>query len=134
MVCDSSDSNTATRSRYTSPSLNAFVSTTPTNQSLYLHPYVAVIYSSWPHHSSKIDYLQWGWPQPDGSVGSYYVGSYQQIVSMRYRWSNRNLTPPILIHSSQDPNVHLVDTSGWVTYADIFPEYTFTTPFRYLIY
>ncbi len=132
MVSDLSDSDAATRSRYTSPSLNASASTTPTNQSLCLHPYVAVIYPSWPYHSS-IDNFRWGWPQPDGSVGYYYVGSYQQIVSMRYRWSNRNLTPPILIHSSQDPNVHLVDTSGWVTYADIFPEYTFTTPFRYLI-
>ncbi|KAK0237203.1 SGNH hydrolase-type esterase domain-containing protein [Armillaria nabsnona] len=67
-------------------------------------------------------FTPWGWPQPDGSVDYYYVGSYQQIVSMRYRCSNRNLTPPILIHGSQDPNVHLVDTSGWVAYADIFPD------------
>ncbi|KAK0472395.1 SGNH hydrolase [Armillaria novae-zelandiae] len=49
-------------------------------------------------------FTPWGWPQPDGSV-SYYIGSYQQIVSM-----------------SQDLNVHLIDTSGWVEYADIFPD------------
>lgn len=50
-------------------------------------------------------FTPWGWPQPDGSISYYYVGSYQQIVSM-----------------SQDLNVHLVDTSGWVAYANIFPD------------
>ncbi|KAK0200765.1 SGNH hydrolase-type esterase domain-containing protein [Desarmillaria ectypa] len=50
-------------------------------------------------------FTPWGWPQPNGSVGYYYVGSYQQIVSQ-----------------SQDPNVHLVDTSGWVAYGDIFSD------------
>ncbi|KAK0481279.1 SGNH hydrolase-type esterase domain-containing protein [Armillaria novae-zelandiae] len=49
--------------------------------------------------------LQRGWPQPNGSVSYYYIRSYQQIVSM-----------------SQDPNVHLIDMSGWVGYADIFPD------------
>ncbi|KAG7443256.1 SGNH hydrolase [Guyanagaster necrorhizus] len=50
-------------------------------------------------------FTPWGWPQPDGTVGYYYVGSYEQIVSQ-----------------SQDPNVHLVNTTGWVAYGDIFPD------------
>ncbi|KAK0472373.1 SGNH hydrolase [Armillaria novae-zelandiae] len=89
---------------YTSPSSSASISTTLTNQFLCLHPYVAAIFPSWPYHSS-IDNLQWGWPQPNGSVSYCYIRSYQQIVSM-----------------SQDLNVHLVDTSDWVEYANIFPD------------
>ncbi|KII90254.1 hypothetical protein PLICRDRAFT_40459 [Plicaturopsis crispa FD-325 SS-3] len=47
----------------------------------------------------------WGWPGPTG-VGYYYQGDYQQIVSTRQQQG--------------DQNIYLVDTTGWVTYNDIF--------------
>ncbi|KAF8207823.1 SGNH hydrolase-type esterase domain-containing protein [Mycena galopus ATCC 62051] len=49
----------------------------------------------------------WGWPNPDGTVSQYYVGDYQKIVDLR--------------HARGDENVFLVNTTGWVTYADVFP-------------
>ncbi|THH04832.1 hypothetical protein EW145_g5236 [Phellinidium pouzarii] len=54
-------------------------------------------------------FTPWGWPQPDGTVGYYYQGSYQEVVNSR--------------HSSGDQNTFLVDTTGWVSYEDvcIFP-------------
>ncbi|KAJ3481088.1 hypothetical protein NLI96_g7896 [Meripilus lineatus] len=54
-------------------------------------------------------FTPWGWPNPDGTIGQYYEGAYQQIVNTR--------------NSIGDNNVFLVNTTGWVTFADVFPEY-----------
>ncbi|THH02368.1 hypothetical protein EW026_g486 [Hermanssonia centrifuga] len=61
------------------------------------------------YHSQPIlVFTPWGWPNPDGTVSQYYEGSYQKIVEER--------------HLFGDKNVFLVNTTGWVTYADIFPD------------
>ncbi|KAL5520329.1 hypothetical protein ACEPAG_9543 [Sanghuangporus baumii] len=48
----------------------------------------------------------WGWPQPDGTVSYYYQGKYEEILN---HWK-----------ASGDHNTYLVNTTGWVTYDDIF--------------
>jgi len=53
-------------------------------------------------------FTPWGWPNADGTVGQYLQGSYQKIVNAR--------------HALGDRNVFLVDTTGWVTFADVFPD------------
>jgi len=53
-------------------------------------------------------FTPWGWPGADGTVSYYYDGAYQQIVDSR--------------HSLGDKNVFLVNTTGWVTYEDVFPD------------
>ncbi|KAJ7206784.1 SGNH hydrolase-type esterase domain-containing protein [Mycena pura] len=53
-------------------------------------------------------FTPWGWPNPDGTFGEYFVGQYQKIVDMR--------------HEIGDKNVFLVNTTGWVTFADVFPD------------
>ncbi|TFK36095.1 SGNH hydrolase-type esterase domain-containing protein [Crucibulum laeve] len=61
------------------------------------------------YHSQPIFvFTPWGWPNADGSFGYYYQGKYQDIVSKRA--------------AIGDKNVFLVDTTGWVSYADVFPE------------
>ncbi|KAK0200724.1 SGNH hydrolase-type esterase domain-containing protein [Desarmillaria ectypa] len=47
----------------------------------------------------------WGWPASDGEISYYYEGKYEEIVSM-----------------SNDRNVFLVNTTGWVTWNDVFPD------------
>ncbi|KDR78245.1 hypothetical protein GALMADRAFT_138363 [Galerina marginata CBS 339.88] len=53
-------------------------------------------------------FTPWGWPNADGSIGTYYDGQYQRIVDAR--------------KALGDKNIFLVDTTGWVTFADVFPE------------
>ncbi|KAF8994909.1 SGNH hydrolase-type esterase domain-containing protein [Cyathus striatus] len=53
-------------------------------------------------------FTPWGWPSADGSISYYYTGLYQEIVNNRT--------------ASGDKNIHLVDTTGWVTFADVFPD------------
>ncbi|EJD52314.1 SGNH hydrolase [Auricularia subglabra TFB-10046 SS5] len=50
----------------------------------------------------------WGWPSADGSVGYYYQGRYEQAVQDR--------------RTAGDHNIHLIDTTGWVTWDDVFPD------------
>ncbi|TDL27074.1 SGNH hydrolase [Rickenella mellea] len=52
-------------------------------------------------------FTPWGWPNADGSIGQYYPGAYQTIVNT--------------VKSGGDKNIFLVDTTGWVTFADVFP-------------
>ncbi|KIJ34978.1 hypothetical protein M422DRAFT_262937 [Sphaerobolus stellatus SS14] len=58
-------------------------------------------------HQPFFVFTPWGWPNADGTIGQYYQGSYQEIVNKR--------------HAEGDKNVFLVDTTGWVTFADVFP-------------
>ncbi|TCD66242.1 hypothetical protein EIP91_001605 [Steccherinum ochraceum] len=53
-------------------------------------------------------FTPWGWPNADGSIGQYLQGSYERIVHAR--------------HALGDRNVFLVNTTGWVTFADVFPD------------
>ncbi|KZV83689.1 SGNH hydrolase [Exidia glandulosa HHB12029] len=50
----------------------------------------------------------WGWPNSDGTVGYYYDGRYQEVVQARA--------------AAGDHNMHLIDTTGWVTWDDVFPD------------
>ncbi|KAI0791093.1 SGNH hydrolase-type esterase domain-containing protein [Abortiporus biennis] len=55
-------------------------------------------------------FTPWGWPNADGTVGQYYEGAYETIVQSR--------------HSVGDKNVFLVNTTGWVTWEDVYPDNT----------
>ncbi|KAJ8474756.1 hypothetical protein ONZ51_g7001 [Trametes cubensis] len=54
-------------------------------------------------------FTPWGWPNADGTVSYYYQGQYERIVRER--------------QLSGDRNTFLVNTTGWVTWEDVFPEY-----------
>ncbi|KAJ3541786.1 hypothetical protein NM688_g6041 [Phlebia brevispora] len=66
------------------------------------------------HEQPIFVFTPWGWPNPDGTISQYYPGSYERIVQAR--------------HALGDENVFLVNTTGWVTYADVFPSWVFTAP------
>lgn len=53
-------------------------------------------------------FTPWGWPSADGSISYYYEGKYKEIVQKR--------------HSLGDNHVFLVNTTGWVTFDDVFPD------------
>ncbi|KAF9472634.1 SGNH hydrolase [Pholiota conissans] len=53
-------------------------------------------------------FTPWGWPNADGSIGFYYPGQYETIVNDR--------------KAKGDKNIFLVDTTGWVSWADVFPD------------
>ncbi|KZT19865.1 hypothetical protein NEOLEDRAFT_926432 [Neolentinus lepideus HHB14362 ss-1] len=52
-------------------------------------------------------FTPWGWPAADGSISYYYTGAYQTVVDQR--------------HASGDENIFLVNTTGWVSWEDVFP-------------
>ncbi|KAF7375739.1 SGNH hydrolase [Mycena sanguinolenta] len=54
------------------------------------------------------DVTQWGWPSPDGPNAYYYTGAYQEVLDAR--------------RSLGDRNMFLVNCTGWVTYADVYPD------------
>ncbi|KAA1475933.1 hypothetical protein DENSPDRAFT_842816 [Dentipellis sp. KUC8613] len=59
-------------------------------------------------HQPIFVFTPWGWPQPNGTVEYYLQGCYEDVVNTR--------------HALGDHSVFLVNTTGWVTYADIFPD------------
>ena len=100
-------------------------------------PYRAILclytseHNCWGYFVITVNYSpwQWGWPNPDGTIGQYYEGAYQQIVNTRwvidFSRSSLCLRAKLCIRSNSigDNNVFLVNTTGWVTFADVFPEY-----------
>ncbi|KAF7301591.1 SGNH-hydro domain-containing protein [Mycena indigotica] len=60
------------------------------------------------HNQPIFVFTPWGWPSSDGSISQYYQGQYQEIVDSR--------------HKQGDHAVFLVDTTGWVQFADVFPD------------
>ncbi|KAK7013116.1 SGNH hydrolase-type esterase domain-containing protein [Favolaschia claudopus] len=56
-------------------------------------------------------FTPWGWPNADGTFGEYYVGQYQKIVAHH-----------LPRHAQGDKNIFLVNTTGWVTWDDVFPD------------
>ncbi|TBU22635.1 SGNH hydrolase-type esterase domain-containing protein [Dichomitus squalens] len=52
-------------------------------------------------------FTPWGWPNADGSVSYYYPGAHELVVQER--------------HEAGDLNTFLVNTTGWVTWDDVFP-------------
>ncbi|KAF5366783.1 hypothetical protein D9758_006457 [Tetrapyrgos nigripes] len=59
-------------------------------------------------HQPIFVFTPWGWPAADGTISYYYPGLHQQIVQMR--------------HDIGDNHVFLVNTTGWVTFDDVFPD------------
>jgi len=59
-------------------------------------------------HQPIFVFTPWGWPSADGSISFYFEGKYEEIVGIR--------------HALGDSNVFLVNTTGWVTFADVFPD------------
>ncbi|KIK66418.1 hypothetical protein GYMLUDRAFT_38208 [Collybiopsis luxurians FD-317 M1] len=59
-------------------------------------------------HQPIFVFTPWGWPNADGSISQYYQGQYQIIVEQR--------------HKVGDEQVFLVNTTGWVTWDDVFPD------------
>ncbi|VDB90318.1 unnamed protein product [Peniophora sp. CBMAI 1063] len=59
-------------------------------------------------HQPIFVFTPWGWPNPDDTINYYYEGSYERIVSS--------------LHNEGDQNVFLVNTTGWVSYEDVFPD------------
>ncbi|RPD77308.1 SGNH hydrolase [Lentinus tigrinus ALCF2SS1-7] len=53
-------------------------------------------------------FTPWGWPSADGSISYYYEGQYERIVQQR--------------RVLGDQNTFLVNTTGWVTWQDVFPD------------
>jgi len=58
-------------------------------------------------HQPIFVFTPWGWPNADGTISQYYQGQYQIIVDQR--------------HAIGDNQVFLVNTTGWVTWEDVFP-------------
>jgi len=59
------------------------------------------------HDQPILVFTPWGWPNPDGPNNYYYPGAYSSIVDQERKRG--------------DENIFLVNTTGWVTYADVFP-------------
>ncbi|KAJ7627220.1 hypothetical protein FB45DRAFT_991278 [Roridomyces roridus] len=53
-------------------------------------------------------FTPWGWPNPEGPNSYYYPGAYPTVVEGR--------------QALGDNNLFIVDTTGWVTYADVYPD------------
>ncbi|KAI0742982.1 SGNH hydrolase-type esterase domain-containing protein [Daedaleopsis nitida] len=53
-------------------------------------------------------FTPWGWPNADGSVNYFYDGQYERLVTQR--------------HLMGDRATFLVNTTGWVTWDDVFPD------------
>jgi len=53
-------------------------------------------------------FTPWGWPNADGTIGQYYEGVHADIVQKE--------------RAKGDHNIFLVNTTNWVTFADVFPD------------
>ncbi|KAI0673214.1 SGNH hydrolase [Trametes maxima] len=69
--------------------------------------FLARLRDLYPHQPIFV-FTPWGWPNADGSVSYYYEGQYERIVKDRHLLGNRN--------------TFLVNTTGWVTWEDVFPD------------
>jgi len=59
-------------------------------------------------HQPFFLFTPWGWPQPNGPNAFYYPGAYESVLAAR--------------RALGDHNMFLVNTTGWVTFADVFPD------------
>ncbi|KAJ7208929.1 hypothetical protein GGX14DRAFT_566627 [Mycena pura] len=59
-------------------------------------------------HQPFFLFTPWGWPQPSGPNTFYYPGAYESVLAAR--------------QALGDQNMFLVNTTGWVTFADVFPD------------
>ncbi|KAI0263290.1 SGNH hydrolase-type esterase domain-containing protein [Gloeopeniophorella convolvens] len=80
--------------------------TQPAFVSTYL-AFVERLRGLYPHSRSWSLRPCWGWPSATAPPSQYYEGAYAEIVNTR--------------HALGDANVHLVNTTGWVEWADVFP-------------
>lgn len=99
---------------------------TPFSPSSFSLQYVTPSYHSI-HVHTKMPH-QWGWPSADGSISYYYDGQYELLVNQRYVSVPAccsglpALTYMARRHFIGDKNTFLVNTTGWVTWDDVFPE------------
>ncbi|KAJ7045311.1 SGNH hydrolase-type esterase domain-containing protein [Mycena alexandri] len=80
------------------------------DQAVFVSTYIdflATIRKLYPHQPFFL-FTPWGWPNPDGPNAFYYEGAYEEVLAAR--------------QSLGDNNMFLVNTTGWVTYADVFPD------------
>ncbi|KAJ7716951.1 SGNH hydrolase-type esterase domain-containing protein [Mycena metata] len=80
------------------------------DQAVFVSTYIdflATIRNLYPHQPFFL-FTPWGWPSPDGPNAFYYPGAYEAVLAAR--------------QSLGDNNMFLVNTTGWVTYADVFPD------------
>jgi len=61
----------------------------------------------YPHQPIMV-FTPWGWPNADGSINQYYPGVHASIVEKQKERGDRN--------------IFLVNTTNWVTWADVFPD------------
>ncbi|KAJ6488878.1 SGNH hydrolase-type esterase domain-containing protein [Mycena sanguinolenta] len=79
-------------------------------QELFVSTYVdflAKVRKLYPHQPFFL-FTPWGWPSSDGPNSYYYTGAYQEVLDAR--------------RSLGDRNMFLVNCTGWVTYADVYPD------------
>ncbi|KAF7312931.1 SGNH hydrolase [Mycena kentingensis (nom. inval.)] len=69
--------------------------------------FLATLRNLYPHQPFFL-FTPWGWPQPNGPNAFYYDGAYEEVLQAR--------------QSLGDNNMFLVNTTGWVTFADVFPD------------
>ncbi|KAF7316222.1 SGNH hydrolase [Mycena indigotica] len=69
--------------------------------------FLARVRKLYPHQPFFL-FTPWGWPQPTGPNAFYYDGAYEQVFQAR--------------QTLGDHNMFLVNTTGWVTYADVFQD------------
>ncbi|KAJ7887298.1 SGNH hydrolase-type esterase domain-containing protein [Mycena olivaceomarginata] len=80
------------------------------DQALFVSTYtdfLATLRKLYPHQPFFL-FTPWGWPNPDGPNAFYYPGAYEAVLAAR--------------QSLGDTNMFLVNTTGWVTYADVSPD------------
>ncbi|KAJ7488179.1 SGNH hydrolase-type esterase domain-containing protein [Mycena latifolia] len=80
------------------------------DQTLFVNTYIdflARIRELYPHQPFFL-LTPWGWPNPDGPNAYYYPAAYDEVLAAR--------------QALGDQNMFLVNTTGWVTYADVFPD------------
>ncbi|KAJ7877490.1 SGNH hydrolase-type esterase domain-containing protein [Mycena leptocephala] len=70
--------------------------------------FLATIRKLYPHQPFFL-FTPWGWPwSPDFPPSFYYDGAYEAVLEAR--------------QALGDHNMFLVNTTGWVTYADVYPD------------
>ncbi|KAJ6564720.1 SGNH hydrolase-type esterase domain-containing protein [Mycena capillaripes] len=80
------------------------------DQAVFVSTYVdflATVRKLYPYQPFFL-FTPWGWPNPDFPNAYYYPGAYEEVLAAR--------------QALGDNNMFLVNTTGWVTYADVFPD------------
>ncbi|KAJ7288858.1 SGNH hydrolase-type esterase domain-containing protein [Mycena rebaudengoi] len=77
---------------------------------LFVNTYIdflASVRKLYPHQPFFL-FTPWGWPNANGPNAFYYPGAYEAVLAAR--------------QALGDHNMFLVNTTGWVTFDDVFPD------------